>query len=399
MLDMGGRSDYCSDMATLIKDSRGRSPFFICAFTAADGRRLKKSTKQTNRTKAMQICVEWEKAAAKARGGSLTAAQARKVLAEMVAISSGETLINFTVEGWLNEWLSNTEGSASENTMLRYRQVIRDFLAGMEGRAQSSLAGVAPGDILRFRDALRKEGRAVSSVNVVVKKILSIPFEAARKLGYIPTNPVAAVKPLKDKEEARKAGREKFTHAEVKSLATAAGEKSDWRGAILLAATTGLRLGDIANLTWGAIDQKTGLIRVETQKTAAVVTLPLHPDFAAWLATATIGIGKAPVFPSLAARYTGGRRGLSADFRGVMKTAGVVSSSVERKGEGRTTFAKGFHSLRHTYISGLANAGVASDIRQKLAGHADAKVHAGYSHHEFETLRDAVAKLPSYMEA
>jgi len=82
-----------------------------------------------------------------------------------------------------------------------------------------------------------------------------------------------------------------------------------------------------------------------------------------------------------------------------MKTAKIVSRSVQRKGEGRTTFAKGFHSLRHTYISGLANAGVASDIRQKLAGHADAKVHAGYSHHELQTFRDAVAKLPSYMEA
>ena len=345
----------------------------------------------------MQICVRWEEQAAKARTGSLTAAQARKVLAEMVAISSGESLTNYTVTAWLDEWLSNTEGSTAENTMLRYRQVIRDFLKSMGSRAKTSLAGVTPGDVILYRDALREEGRAVSSVNVVVKKILSIPFEAARKLGYIPTNPVAAVKSLKNKAETAKAGREPFTNAEVKSLATAAGEKSDWRGAILLAATTGLRLGDIANLTWGAVDQETGLLRVETQKTDAIVTLPLHPDFVAWLAAATRGIGKAPVFPSLAARYTGGRRGLSADFRKIMKAAGIISRAVERKGEGRTTFAKGFHSLRHTYISGLANAGVASDIRQKLAGHADAKVHAGYSHHEIETFRAAVDKLPSFM--
>jgi len=347
----------------------------------------------------MQICVRWEEEAAKARAGSLTAAQARKVLAEMVAISSGEPLTNFTVEDWLNEWLDNTEGSTAATTMLRYRQVIRDFLAGMGSRSKKSLAGVNPGDIVHFRDALREGGRAVSSVNVTVKKILSIPFEAARREGYILTNPVAAVKSLKDKAESQKAGREPFTNDEVKSLATAAGEKSDWRGAILLAATTGLRLGDVANLTWGAIDQDAGLIRVETQKTEAIVTLPLHTDFVAWLAKATQGIGKAPVFPSLAGRLTGGRRGLSADFRKVMKTAKIVSRSVQRKGEGRTTFAKGFHSLRHTYISGLANAGVASDIRQKLAGHADAKVHAGYSHHELQTFRDAVAKLPSYMEA
>jgi hypothetical protein len=33
--------------------------------------------------------------------------------------------------------------------------------------------------------------------------------------------------------------------------------------------------------------------------------------------------------------------------------------------------------------------------RQRLVGHADSKVHAGYSHHELATLRSAIEKLPS----
>ena len=52
-------------------------------------------------------------------------------------------------------------------------------------------------------------------------------------------------------------------------------------------------------------------------------------------------------------------------------------------------------ALRHSFVSALANAGVASDIRQKLAGHADAKSHARYSHHEVEIMRAAVELLPS----
>ena len=99
----------------------------------------------------------------------------------------------YSVEGWMKEWLANKTGGASENTMLRYRQVVRDFLASLGSRAKASLAGVSPGDIVSFRDKLRSEGRAVSTCNMVVKKILSVPFEAARKMGYIPTNPVAAV--------------------------------------------------------------------------------------------------------------------------------------------------------------------------------------------------------------
>jgi integrase len=55
--------------------------------------------------------------------------------------------------------------------------------------------------------------------------------------------------------------------------------------------------------------------------------------------------------------------------------------------------------LRRSFISGLANAGVSPDVRQKLAGHADARVHAGYTHHEIETLRAAIGKLPGLRNA
>jgi hypothetical protein len=34
------------------------------------------------------------------------------------------------------------------------------------------------------------------------------------------------------------------------------------------------------------------------------------------------------------------------------------------------------------------------DIRQKLAGHDDSKVHANYTHHELQTLRGTIEKLP-----
>ena len=156
----------------------------------------------------------------------MTAAQARKVIVEMVAISSGEAMEFFTVSQWMEQWLANKTGGASANTMLRYRQVVRDFLASLGNRANASLAGVSPGDIVSFRDKLRSEGRAVSTCNMVVKKILSVPFEAARKMGYIPTNPVAVVDLLKDKAEARKSGREPFKAAEVSQLASGSSASS-----------------------------------------------------------------------------------------------------------------------------------------------------------------------------
>jgi integrase len=323
----------------------------------------------------------------------LIAAQARKVIAEMVAISSGETMSFHSVGSWLNDWLANKAGGAAEGTMLRYRQVIRDFLGHLgPGRTSASLASISPGDIIAFRDRLREEGRAASTCNTVIKKVLSVPFEAARKLGYIPVNPVAAVDSLRDRTGTA-AGREPFTHDEITRLVETA--EGDWRGAILLGATSGLRLGDVGNLCWESIDVSARLLRIETRKTGTTVVLPIHSDFSQWLSGRPPGIGKAPVFPELAGKRIGGCRGLSAQFREIVEKAGITGRVVTREGKGRATNSKTFQGLRHTFISQLANAGVSSDIRQKLAGHADAKIHAGYTHHEIETLRGAIEKLPS----
>jgi hypothetical protein len=59
-------------MGTLVKDARGRSPYWYCACTTADGRRLKKSTKETDRRKAKIICEAFEVAEESAKHGTAT---------------------------------------------------------------------------------------------------------------------------------------------------------------------------------------------------------------------------------------------------------------------------------------------------------------------------------------
>jgi site-specific recombinase XerD len=78
-----------------------------------------------------------------------------------------------------------------------------------------------------------------------------------------------------------------------------------------------------------------------------------------------------------------------------MEQAKIKGRNVrEAKGDGRSQSSLSFHSLRHSFVSALANAGVASEIRQKLAGHSDSKTPQRYSHHEIETMRTAVSLLP-----
>src|SRR5437870_9704570 len=98
VIDVAGLSDYClTPMATLVKDSRGRSPFYYCQYRAADGRWLKKSTKQTDRSKAMEIALRLEQAENAAKVGTFTEQTARKLLGEILERVTGDTMQNYKI--------------------------------------------------------------------------------------------------------------------------------------------------------------------------------------------------------------------------------------------------------------------------------------------------------------
>jgi integrase len=75
--------------------------------------------------------------------------------------------------------------------------------------------------------------------------------------------------------------------------------------------------------------------------------------------------------------------------------AGEVLHKAKKGGEGRTVRTLTFHSLRHSFNSALANAGVSQEIRMKLTGHVSVEMNKGYTHHELEPLRAAIQRIPS----
>ena len=81
-----------------------------------------------------------------------------------------------------------------------------------------------------------------------------------------------------------------------------------------------------------------------------------------------------------------------------MAQAGAVGEVLHRAkkgGQGRTVRALTFHSLRHSFNSAMANAGVPQEVRMKLTGHMSAEMNRGYTHHELEPLRAAIARIPA----
>jgi len=386
-------------MASITKDAHQppRSPFWIACYNGvgSDGRvrRLKRSTKTTDRKLAHRLADEWETLEKLAGEKRLTESHCRKVIAQMYERTTGEPLHFHTAREWLNEWIASKKNETELRAFLKYKQIVNEFLAHIGKKADHLLRDVAQADIRSWRDALKRKGLAAPTVNHAIK-ILRMPFNAAHDAGHIEINPTKnAVRPLRD--EARNGEKDVFTPQQIAELIKAASSE-DWKGAILCGYYTGLRLRDVVDLQWCAVDLDRHTITVTTRKTLRTVTVPIHPQFGAWLEKQTRGIGRAPVFRMLAGKSGGGKSGLSMAFKRIMERAKIKGRLLrEANGAGRSQSSLSFHSLRHSFNSAMANAGVASEVRQKLTGHASAKMNAQYTHHELEDLRTAISAIPS----
>ena len=115
-------------MPSVAKDAKGRSPFWYACFTDATGKRLKKSTKQTSRSKALKMAHTWQKASEEARQLRLTEARAREVISELMRSVGGESLTVFTVAEWFEQFVKGKRKSRSDRTAVLYEQIRKEFI-------------------------------------------------------------------------------------------------------------------------------------------------------------------------------------------------------------------------------------------------------------------------------
>jgi integrase len=373
-------------MPYAVKHAGGHSPFWYAVYRDENGRRRKRSTKLTSKSKALEMAYGLQRAAREARQGALTEARTRDLLSEILQSVNGEGLRAFTVAQWFNLFVAQKHKSRAGKTAARHEQMMREFIEFLGHRANLNIAAVTTKDVSDFRDRRHSGGLAPSTINVDIT-ILSSAFNSAWKQGHISVNPCAAIEPLKDKAQRKHT----FTPEQVSALVKAA--EGDWKGLILVAFYTGARLGDCANLHWRDIELVAKTIRFEQGKGGGEVVTVIHTALEDYLLSLpTAKSDDAFLFPSLAQRNISP---LSKYFRKIMERAHIQQSVIRERGKaGRSVNALSFHSLRHSFASILANAGVSEELRMALTGHTTREVHRGYTHHQLAALRDAVATLP-----
>jgi integrase len=378
-------------MPSLHKDSRGKTPHYIAAYTDHLGRRRKRSTKEINKTKAQEVLNGWLKAVKEAKHGRLTESRAREIIGEIYESVSERKLYTPTIGEYFKDWLASEKPAVPEASYAKKDQAARLFLESLGDRVFLSLESVTESDMVKLRDELLAAGRRAATVNGLVRKVLAQPFRAAQKKGLIRIDPVAGLKAVRG-DPVKK---HPFTTEQIQRLFNTA--EGDWKGMVVAGFFTGARLGDLANLTEGNVDLFERTITFTQKKTGARIKIPMTEDLHTYLLSLPLKNNpKAPVFPTLYGKTSSGASGLSAAFSRLMKRAGIDQGTIRERGNGvsRSVSGLSYHSLRHSFNTVLANSGVPQELRMKLTGHSSAEMNAVYSHHELATIRGALDHLP-----
>ena len=398
IIDEGQYHDQCYDfMASIHKDSRGKSPYWYCAFTLPGGQRAFRSTKERDRRRAQDICRKWELATDEAQRGRLTESAARKVIADIYELANKERLPSSTVEGFFETWLAGKRNEIQPSSYQTYVEVVAGFLGHIGDRRSFDIGRIGKADFAAYRDAFVKRGLSPGTANKGLKIIRSA-FTQAQRDGIISENPAMLLKGVKKDRGGDR--RRAFTLPELEQILAVAND--EWRGIILTGLYTGQRLGDIADLTWANVDLSRGELRLVTQKTERQQILPLAQPLARLFENLPSSDDpKQPLFPkAFDIKARTGRVGmLSNQFFAIMASAGLVKSrSHQKHGEGRDTKRKAselcFHCLRHTATSLLKNAGISPAIVQEFVGHDSKAVSQNYTHIETAAMRKAADSLP-----
>ena len=291
---------------------------------------------------------------------------------------------------WNAYVISPDRNDLAKATMDGKRQVWMNFARWMEHYylPVKDLAGVTHDMIAEYLALLRAD-LCASTYNGRVCILREIFRTLSTKAG-LEDDPWEGVRLRPDDSHSRR----ELTMDELRRLLAAA--KGEWHKLILIGIYTGLRLGDCCRLDWSQINITQGVIQLVPAKTKRhhqrMVTIPVHQTLGSALLDSQLHTG--PVLPMIAEMYGRTRWQVSQNLSRIFKAANITMS-VRVEGRKNKTPEASFHSLRHTFVSLSANAGVPLHIVQSIVGHESTAMTRHYYHESVDALRNAVNAIPA----
>lgn len=316
------------------------------------------------------------------RGSKRQAEEERARLVSQVTSGGYIEPTRMTVAEYLERWLEDyARTNVSPKTFERYAEIIRKHLIEAFGR--QPLAKLHPLQIQAYySDALktgRRDGKGGLSALTVLHhhRVLKDALKQAVHWRLIAISPADAVQPPRPSEREMTVLDEKQTAALLSGA-----ETSPLYVPILLAATTGMRRGEILALRWKDVDLDAGTVAVcqsleqtkegglrfkqpKTKRGRRVVALPslaVH-------ALRSHKVQQAKLRLQLGAVYEGHDL-VCAQPDGNLLAPGALTAGFKRLVTKLKLPPVRFHDLRHTHASQLLRQGVHPKVVSERLGHA-----------------------------
>jgi integrase len=386
-------------MATLYK----RNGIYYAKYINADGKRVSQNTGVSQKAEAKKIAADYESkarteknesnhlpkmfasilevAAREAASGELTLARAEELITRLHRLANPDYK-EISLHDYWQKWIADQTAHVTETTLDNYHDDLKRLGEGLgEKVMKAPVRSLTSDQVKTALEKLRKKGdRKGSTINLALSSLRRV-MESAVSQKLATHNPAKQCRLLSESDSTTRAP---FTIQEIRAMLDHKQTSDEWKGAIIIAAHTGLRAGDVVNLSSKNVDgTRLVIMPSKTAKTKKVITVPLTPACIQW-----IGKKKGDFFPTLKKQS---KPTTAMQFGAIMKKAEVPR---EIEVAGGIKASRSFHALRHTFASLLAEADVHADIRQKLTGHATSKIHQRYTHHD-EALDRAVGTLPA----
>jgi len=280
-----------------------------------------------------------------------------------------------TLRAYALQWASLTRWLAKEHPDVKQlrevtKEIAEEYATHLTGR------GITP-------NTFNKHVRVCSLVFRILKdkaKIMENPFSDITR-----------------KHLTTQSHRELSTEELIKICQSATGEL---RSMLAMGLYLGARLGDAVMMEWGSVDLIKRLIRYTPHKTARrsgrILTVPLHPVLLNIFNEIPLANRNGYIHPKMAELYKSrGACAVTNIIQAHFKKCGIKTN---REGNGiRKVASASFHSLRHSAVSLLREAGAPLSVTMAIVGHSTLAIHDTYSHAGEAALKQAVSSLPSVM--
>lgn len=274
---------------------------------------------------------------------------------------------------FMQEWFKRKKEKLKVNTYdnyyVLYKTHVQPAFSGL------MLSEVTKGKVEDFVSLLKKKSLSSSTINTIIKAVVSQSFKYAVDEGYINKNPAKAVYNLPKLVQDHKRA---LTDAEIKALMEAARPHRLWI-AIPLLLYTGLRIGELLALKWEDINLEDGTITVNKNYVYTVSSGNMLTTTKNAYSNRLVAVNSPVLFGMLKEYKEAYGKGKTYVLSCIKKDAMIDPQNFRKRTFRKWCTKAGFpevtfHYLRHTFITLMFEAGIDPSAIMLQVGHRDLRM-------------------------